>query len=58
MRESILVKVGEDYGYKSGKTKVDFINFLLYRMYNCWKVFNIPSGPATRLTGGERCWDG
>lgn len=43
---SILAKVGGEIEYRSGKTEVDFVNFLLYRMYN-WKLFNGASGEAT-----------
>ena len=34
VKESILVKVGDECEYESGKTEVDFINFVMYRMYN------------------------
>ena len=40
---SILVKAGGEIEYRSGKTEVDFVNFLLYHMYN-WRLFNGASG--------------
>ena len=39
VQDKILVKDGEDYTYFSGKNLTDFIDFLLFRMFN-WKYYN------------------
>ena len=43
VKEKILVKDGDEYIYFSGKNQRDFVDFILFRMYN-WKYFNGPSG--------------
>ena len=43
VKEKILVREGDEYGYFSGKNESDFINFLCYRIYH-WEVFNGASG--------------
>ena len=43
VKESILEKNGTEYTYQSGKNERDYIDFILYRMYN-WSKFNGKSG--------------
>ena len=46
MEEGLLEKKGGEYDFPSGKKEINFIEFLLYRMFN-WEKFNGASGKDT-----------
>ena len=56
VKEKILVREGDEYGYFSGKNESDFINFLCYRMYH-WSFFNGASGDEDINVNGEETSD-
>ena len=56
VKEKILERQGDEYGYMSGKNESDFVDFLCYRMYH-WKVFNGASGDDDTNVNGEETSD-
>ena len=58
VRDGILEKDGNNYIYPSGKKEVDFINFILFNMYNWSKLYGATGGGEGEEVLGEDSEEG